>query len=53
MDLEVKPEYYEPCTNTDIVRRVLMNLFNSYAHMNMKESKLIDKVLAAYNADGL
>ncbi len=49
MQLEVKPEYYEPCTNIDIVRRVLMNLFNSYAHMNMKESKLIDKVIEAYN----
>ncbi len=53
MDLEEKREYYEPCTNIDIIRRVLMNLFNSYAHMNMKEAKMIDKVIAAYNGESL
>lgn len=50
MQLEEKKEYILPCSNIDIIRRVLMNLFNSYAHLNMKEAKLIDKVIQAYDA---
>lgn len=48
MQLEEKQEYISPCTNIDIVRRVLMNLYNSYIHLNMKEAKLIDKIVQAY-----
>jgi regulator of sirC expression with transglutaminase-like and TPR domain len=48
MQLEEKPEYVSPCSNIDIVRRVLMNLYNSYIHMNMKEAKLIDKIIQDY-----
>lgn len=28
--LDPKPEYYEPCSNLDIVRRLIRNLINSY-----------------------
>ncbi len=51
MQLEEKSEYYTPCTNEDIVRRVLMNLFNSYAHLNMKEAKQIDKIIEVFGKE--
>ncbi|MES2616503.1 MAG: transglutaminase-like domain-containing protein [Bacteroidota bacterium] len=49
MQLEEKPEYINPCTNIDIVRRVLMNLYNSYIHMNMREALTINKIIQLYN----
>ncbi|MCS7027652.1 MAG: transglutaminase-like domain-containing protein [Bacteroidia bacterium] len=32
--LTPKPEYYNPCTNVDIIKRMLVNLRNSYISMN-------------------
>ncbi|MEZ4804538.1 MAG: transglutaminase-like domain-containing protein [Bacteroidia bacterium] len=48
MELEEKPEYMQPCTNTDIVLRVLMNLYNSFNHNGKPESVMIDKIIQAY-----
>lgn len=49
MQLEEKPEYMSPCSNIDIVRRVLMNLYNSYIHFNMREAVMIDKIISRFN----
>lgn len=48
MQLEEKPEYIQPCTNADIVLRVLMNLYNSFKHQGKKESEWIDRVIQLY-----
>jgi regulator of sirC expression with transglutaminase-like and TPR domain len=48
MDLEEREEYINPCSNIDIVRRVLMNLANSYAHLNMKEARQIDRIIQVF-----
>ncbi len=34
MHLENKQEYFEPCSNVDIVKRVLRNLFHAYDDLN-------------------
>jgi len=48
MKLELKPEFTNPCTNIDIVRRVLMNIYNSYLHSNNSDAELILKVISAF-----
>jgi regulator of sirC expression with transglutaminase-like and TPR domain len=48
MQLEEKPEYIQPCTNSDIVLRVLMNLYNSYKHQNKREAEWVDKVISIF-----
>ncbi len=45
MKLELKPEYTMPCSNIDIIRRVLMNIYNSYLHTNNANAELIQKVI--------
>jgi len=37
VQLSPKPEYYNPCANIDIVKRMLVNLRNSYISMNNTE----------------
>lgn len=51
MELEEKPEYLMPCTNTDIVLRVLMNLYNSYINQNRIESESIDRVIKKFTGE--
>jgi regulator of sirC expression with transglutaminase-like and TPR domain len=48
MELEEKPEFIQPCTNEDIVLRVLMNLYNSYSSENKYEAELVDKVIEQF-----
>lgn len=50
MQLEEKPEYMMPCTNADIVLRVLMNLYNAYSASGRPEAAMIDKVIALYRS---
>lgn len=45
MELEEKPEYTQPCSNADIVLRVLMNLYNSYSVAKKPEANFIDRVV--------
>lgn len=45
MELEEKPEYTMPCTNQDIVLRVLMNLYNSYNAAGNPLAEMIDRVI--------
>jgi regulator of sirC expression with transglutaminase-like and TPR domain len=48
MELEEKPEFIYPCTNSDIILRVLMNLHNSFSAQGRKETDLLDKVIEEY-----
>lgn len=48
MELEEKPEYIQPCTNADIVLRVLMNLYNSYSASKKPEAMFIDNIINTY-----
>ena len=48
MELEEKPEYMQPCSNADIVLRVLMNLYNSYSVAKKPEAEFIDRVVQKF-----
>lgn len=48
MQLEERPEHIYPCSNTNIVLRVLMNLFNSYKHQNKQEAAYIDELVQKF-----
>jgi regulator of sirC expression with transglutaminase-like and TPR domain len=48
MELDEKPEYMQPCSNKDIVLRVLMNLYNSYSVAKKPEAELIDLVVQKF-----
>jgi len=49
MELEEKPEYVSPCSNGDIVMRILMNLYNSYYYAkNNFEADLIEGIVAKF-----
>ncbi|MCC6818180.1 MAG: transglutaminase family protein [Bacteroidia bacterium] len=48
MELEEKPEYINPCSNSDIALRVLMNLHNSYKHQEKPESSYIDAIIQKF-----
>jgi len=37
LNLNVDKQFYEPCTNTDIVRRILRNLISAYEHLGSTE----------------
>jgi regulator of sirC expression with transglutaminase-like and TPR domain len=48
MEMEIKPESLKPCTNSDIIMRVLMNLFNSYHAKGRFEADLIENIVAHF-----
>lgn len=48
MQFDEKPEYIEPCNNSDIVLRVLMNLFNSFRLSEKHEALYLDKIIDSY-----
>ncbi len=48
MELEEKPEYIHPCSNEDIVLRVLMNLYNSYSSQQRHEAELIEEIVERF-----
>lgn len=48
MELEERPEYMLPCSNSDIVLRVLMNLFNSYSVAKKQEADFIDRIIKVF-----
>lgn len=48
MELEEKPEYMLPCSNADIVLRVLMNLYNSYSASKKPEALSIDRIITNF-----
>lgn len=50
MQLEEKPEYINPCSNADIVLRVLMNLYNSFKHQDRQEAELINRIIHRFTA---
>lgn len=50
MSLEEKPEYMTPCSNSDIVLRVLMNLYNSYLSQEKSEAESFDKLIKKFSA---
>lgn len=37
LNLKIEKQFYEPCTNTDIVKRVLRNLISSYEQLGSTE----------------
>lgn len=37
LNLSLDKQFYEPCSNTDIIRRVLRNLISSYEHLGSSE----------------
>ena len=37
LNLEALPEYYKPCSNTDIIRRVIRNLISAYENAGATE----------------
>ncbi|MET0570868.1 MAG: transglutaminase family protein, partial [Pedobacter agri] len=37
LNLESLPEYYRPCSNTDIIRRVIRNLISAYENAGATE----------------
>ena len=37
LNLKFDKQFYEPCSNTDIIRRVLRNLVSSYEHLGSSE----------------
>jgi regulator of sirC expression with transglutaminase-like and TPR domain len=40
LKVEMKKEYYLPCTNTEIIRRLLRNLMQSYEKLGQKDKSL-------------
>ncbi len=50
MELDEKPEYMMPCTNADIILRVLMNLYNSYLSQDKPDAELFDRIIQKYTA---
>lgn len=50
MELDEKPEYMMPCSNADIVLRVLMNLYNSYLSQDKPDAALFDRIIKKYTA---
>lgn len=50
MSLEEKPEYMMPCSNADIVLRVLMNLYNSYLSQEKSEAESFDRIIKKFTA---
>ena len=39
LNVEPEPSYYEPCTNLDIIKRLLNNLINSYDKLGYPSKK--------------
>lgn len=37
LDLKPTPQYYEPCSNQEIIKRILRNLISSYENAGLKE----------------
>ena len=37
LNLTFDKQFYEPCSNTDIIKRVLRNLISSYEHLGSAE----------------
>lgn len=37
LNLKADKQFYEPCSNTDIIKRVVRNLISSYEHLGSKE----------------
>lgn len=37
LDLKFDKQFYEPCSNTDIIKRVLRNLISAYEHLGSSE----------------
>ncbi|MEP6612824.1 MAG: transglutaminase-like domain-containing protein [Mucilaginibacter sp.] len=37
LNLKFDKQFYEPCSNTDIIKRVLRNLISAYEHLGSKE----------------
>ncbi len=50
MQLDEKPEYMLPCSNSVIVLRVLMNLYNSYKSQEKEEAEYIDAIIKSYTS---
>jgi regulator of sirC expression with transglutaminase-like and TPR domain len=48
INVDPKKEYYEPCTNVDIIKRILRNLITAY-QKNGYQNK-VDEVMALYNS---
>lgn len=48
MELDERPEYMNPCSNIDIVLRVLMNLYNSFSSQDRHETDLMEKIIQQY-----
>ena len=45
MNIEPKEEYFNPCTNMDIVIRMLKNIYNSYLQQNSNKAQQIQSLL--------
>jgi regulator of sirC expression with transglutaminase-like and TPR domain len=48
ISVEPRKEYYEPCSNVDIIKRILRNLITAY-QKNGYQNK-VDEVMSLYNA---
>jgi regulator of sirC expression with transglutaminase-like and TPR domain len=48
INVDPKKEYYEPCSNIDIIKRILRNLITAY-QKNGYQNK-VDEVMALYNS---
>jgi regulator of sirC expression with transglutaminase-like and TPR domain len=48
INVDPKKEFYEPCTNVDIIKRILRNLITAY-QKNGYQNK-VDEVMALYNS---
>jgi regulator of sirC expression with transglutaminase-like and TPR domain len=47
LNLNVERQYYEPCTNTEIIKRILRNLISAYEHLgSMDKVAEINELLA-------
>lgn len=48
MELDERPENIKPCSNSAIVTRVLMNLYNSFKLQEKPEAEMMDRVIKKF-----
>lgn len=49
LDIKKNEKYYAPCSNTEIIKRMLVNLHNSYSKLGFKDKvEELDKILQLF-----
>ena len=52
LDIDKDEKYYHPCSNTEIIKRMIVNLHNSYKKLGFEDkTEELDQLLALFKSD--